>query len=45
MEVAGLMARTHRPLGAVIERDGTQVTLSGTVTAARLMQQPIAAAS
>ncbi|MYT27193.1 CBS domain-containing protein [Streptomyces sp. SID7760] len=38
MEVAALMARTHSPLVAVIERDGTQVTLLGAVTAARLMQ-------
>ncbi len=37
MEVAALMARTHSPLVAVMERDGTQVTLLGTVTAARLM--------
>ncbi|MET9956555.1 CBS domain-containing protein [Streptomyces sp. NPDC006339] len=37
MEVAALMARTHSPLVAVIERDGSRVTLLGTVTAARLM--------
>ncbi|WP_328769841.1 CBS domain-containing protein [Streptomyces sp. NBC_00286] len=37
MEVAALMASTHSPLVAVVERDGTQVTLLGTVTAARLM--------
>ncbi|MGW3248427.1 CBS domain-containing protein [Streptomyces sp. NPDC001070] len=44
MEVAVLMARTHSPLVAVIERDGTHVTLLGAVTAARLMQHFIAAA-
>ncbi|MEU3091367.1 CBS domain-containing protein [Streptomyces massasporeus] len=44
MEVAALMARTHSPLVAVIERDGDQVMLLGTVTAARLMQHFIAAA-
>ncbi|MEU9238285.1 hypothetical protein [Streptomyces sp. NPDC048385] len=38
------MARTRSPLVAVIERDGTQVTLLGTVTATRLMQHFIAAA-
>ncbi|MEU0372293.1 CBS domain-containing protein [Streptomyces sp. NPDC006283] len=38
MEVAALMARSHCPLVAVIERDGDQVTLLGTVTAARLME-------
>ncbi|MFG2549469.1 CBS domain-containing protein [Streptomyces sp. NPDC048581] len=43
MEVAALMARTHSPLVAVIERDGTQVSLLGTVTAARLTQHFIGA--
>ncbi|MFI7358959.1 CBS domain-containing protein [Streptomyces avidinii] len=38
MEVAALMARTHSPLVAVVERDGGDVMLLGTVTAARLMQ-------
>ncbi|GAA3387335.1 CBS domain-containing protein [Streptomyces roseoviridis] len=37
VEVAALMARTHSPLVAVIERDGDGVRLVGTVTAARLM--------
>lgn len=37
------MARTRSPLVAVIEP--TEVTLLGTVTAARLMQHFIAAAS
>ncbi|MFF8277954.1 CBS domain-containing protein [Streptomyces lateritius] len=37
VEVAALMARTHSPLVAVIERQGDQVRLAGTVTAARLM--------
>ncbi|MER7519248.1 CBS domain-containing protein [Streptomyces sp. NPDC126499] len=37
VEVAALMARTHSPLVAVIERHGGQVRLIGTVTAARLM--------
>lgn len=45
MEVAALMARTHSPLVAVIERDGTQVSLLGTVTAARLMQYFITVAA
>ncbi|MEV6210706.1 CBS domain-containing protein [Kitasatospora sp. NPDC051914] len=38
MEIAALMARARSPLVAVIERDGTRVTLLGTVTSARLMQ-------
>jgi CBS domain-containing protein len=42
-EVAALMARTHSPLVAVIERDGHQVTLLGTITAARLTQHFIGA--
>ncbi|MEV8533182.1 CBS domain-containing protein [Streptomyces sp. NPDC051211] len=37
MEVAALMARTHSPLIAVIEREADKVQLLGTVTAARLM--------
>ncbi|GAB2958417.1 hypothetical protein GCM10023080_017730 [Streptomyces pseudoechinosporeus] len=43
MEVAALMAGTHSPLVAVVERDGTQVTLLGTVTAARLVHHFIEA--
>ncbi|MET7715639.1 CBS domain-containing protein [Streptomyces sp. NPDC005407] len=43
MEVASLMARTHSPLVAVIERSGSQVRLLGTITAARLMQHFIGA--
>jgi hypothetical protein len=43
MEVAALMARTHSPLVAVIERDADGVRLLGTVTAARLMAHFIAA--
>lgn len=43
MEVASLMARTHSPLVAVIERSGNQVRLLGTITAARLMQHFIGA--
>lgn len=42
MEVAALMADTPSPL-AVVERAGTQVTLLGTVTAARLMHHFIEA--
>ncbi|MFE7763058.1 CBS domain-containing protein [Streptomyces sp. NPDC057438] len=38
MEVAALMARTHSPLVAVIERDRSGVTPLGTITAARLIQ-------
>ncbi|MFG3509368.1 CBS domain-containing protein [Streptomyces sp. NPDC047821] len=39
MEVAALMARTHSPLVAVIEREGAgRVRLLGTVTAARLIR-------
>jgi CBS domain-containing protein len=39
MEVAALMARTHSPLVAVVERDGGgRVQLLGTVTAARLVR-------
>ncbi|WP_314250698.1 hypothetical protein [Streptomyces sp. DSM 40907] len=40
-----LMARTHSPLVAVIERDGDGVILLGTVTAARLMQHFLGAAA
>ncbi|SDL02597.1 CBS domain-containing protein [Streptomyces indicus] len=39
--VAALMARTHTPLVAVIERDGDRVHLVGAVTAARLLGQLI----
>ncbi|WP_327370546.1 CBS domain-containing protein [Streptomyces sp. NBC_01217] len=45
MEVAALMARTHSPLVAVIERDSSGVTLLGTITAARLMQHLLRAAA
>ncbi|QLH25329.1 CBS domain-containing protein [Streptomyces sp. Rer75] len=45
MEVAALMARTHSPVIAVIERDQGDVTLLGTVTAARLMQHFIQVAA
>ncbi|OKJ95098.1 hypothetical protein AMK26_31375 [Streptomyces sp. CB03234] len=39
MEVAALMARTHSPLVAVVEREGDgRVRLLGTVTAARLIR-------
>ncbi|ORT56445.1 CBS domain-containing protein [Streptomyces sp. CB03238] len=39
MEVAALMARTHSPLVAVVEREGDgRVRLLGTVTAARLVR-------
>ncbi|MDG9700818.1 CBS domain-containing protein [Streptomyces sp. DH37] len=38
MEVAALMARSHSPLVAVIERGSSRVTLLGSVTAARLMR-------
>lgn len=37
LQVAALMARTHSPLVAVIERDGDQVRLLGAITAARLL--------
>ncbi|WP_327354516.1 CBS domain-containing protein [Streptomyces sp. NBC_01304] len=43
MNVAALMARTHTPLVAVIERDGDQVRLLGAITAARLVEQLIGA--
>ncbi|MFE7276097.1 CBS domain-containing protein [Streptomyces sp. NPDC057623] len=43
MEVAALNARSHCPLVAVVERDGTQVALLGTVTAARFMQHFVGA--
>ncbi|OAH10390.1 hypothetical protein STSP_62890 [Streptomyces jeddahensis] len=36
-----MMAHTYSPLVALVERDGGQVTLLGTVTAARLMQHDI----
>ncbi|WP_329377115.1 hypothetical protein OG625_06240 [Streptomyces sp. NBC_01351] len=45
VEVAALMARTHSPLVAVIERDGDEVILLGTDTAARLMQHFLGAAA
>ncbi|WP_351230028.1 CBS domain-containing protein [Streptomyces sp. NPDC002133] len=45
MEGAALMSRTHSPLVAVIERDDTQVTVLGTVPAARLMQHFLQAAA
>ncbi|MFG2981265.1 CBS domain-containing protein [Streptomyces sp. NPDC048258] len=38
MEIAAAMARTHVPLVAVIERDGTQGRLLGVVSAASLMR-------
>jgi CBS domain-containing protein len=41
LQVAALMARTHSPLVAVIERDGDQVRLVGAITAARLMERLI----
>lgn len=39
LQVAALMARTHSPLVAVIERNGDQIRLVGAITAARLMQR------
>ncbi|KAB1150138.1 CBS domain-containing protein [Streptomyces luteolifulvus] len=39
MHIAALMARTHTPLVAVVERDGDQPRLAGAVTAARLMER------
>ncbi|MFP1626344.1 CBS domain-containing protein [Streptomyces sp. 5K101] len=45
LEVAALMARTHSPLVAVIERGSDGVTLLGTITAARLMQHFLQAAA
>ncbi|MFC9915003.1 CBS domain-containing protein [Streptomyces sp. NPDC059862] len=41
MHIAALMARTHTPLVAVVERDGDQVRLAGAITAARLMERLI----
>lgn len=41
LQVAALMARTHGPLVAVVERDGDQVRLVGAITAARLMERLI----
>jgi CBS domain-containing protein len=41
LQVAALMARTHSPLVAVIEREGDQVRLVGAITAARLMERLI----
>ncbi|WP_367322623.1 hypothetical protein [Streptomyces sp. HUAS ZL42] len=37
--IAALMARTHAPLVAVVERDGHRTLLTGAVTAARLMER------
>ncbi|NUP19330.1 MAG: CBS domain-containing protein [Streptomyces sp.] len=37
--VAALVARTHTPLVAVVERDGDRINLMGAVTAARLMER------
>ncbi|MER5209342.1 CBS domain-containing protein [Streptomyces sp. NPDC002838] len=39
MHMAALMARTHTPLVAVVERVGDRSQLAGAVTAARLMQR------
>ncbi|MGW0761341.1 CBS domain-containing protein [Streptomyces sp. NPDC002814] len=39
MHIAALMARTHTPLVAVVERDGERTRLAGAVTAARLMER------
>ncbi|WP_223125507.1 hypothetical protein [Streptomyces sp. TRM68367] len=36
--IAALLARTHTPLAAVVERDGDRTRLAGAVTAARLME-------
>ncbi|MCX4581521.1 CBS domain-containing protein [Streptomyces sp. NBC_01481] len=41
LQVTALMARTHTPLVAVIERDGNQVRLVGAITAARLLERLI----
>jgi CBS domain-containing protein len=41
LHIAALMARTHTPLVAVVERDGDQTWLVGAVTAARLMERLI----
>jgi CBS domain-containing protein len=41
MHIAALMARTHTPLVAVVERDGDRSWLAGAVTAARLMERLI----
>ncbi|MCX5296897.1 CBS domain-containing protein [Streptomyces sp. NBC_00193] len=38
MEIAAAMARTHVPLVAVVERDGTRGRLLGVVSAASLMR-------
>ncbi|WP_240134503.1 CBS domain-containing protein [Streptomyces sp. MUM 178J] len=38
LQVAALMARTHSPLVAVIERDAQGVRLLGAITAARLVR-------
>jgi CBS domain-containing protein len=39
VHIAALMARTHTPLVAVVERDGERTVLAGAVTAARLMKR------
>jgi hypothetical protein len=41
MHIEALMAHTHTPLITVVERDGDQTRPPGTVTAARLTEQPI----
>lgn len=38
-QLARLVARTHSPLTAVVERDGDQQRPAGAVTAARLMER------
>lgn len=45
LQVAALMARTHSPLVAVIEREGSEIRLIGAITAARLMEHFIGAGS
>ncbi|OEJ28412.1 hypothetical protein AS594_31930 [Streptomyces agglomeratus] len=42
LQVAALMARTHSPLVAVIEREGDEVRLLGAITAACLMTHLLA---
>ncbi|MEV5433222.1 CBS domain-containing protein [Streptomyces sp. NPDC052701] len=39
MHIAALMARTHTPLVAVVERSGERTRLAGAVTAARLLER------
>ncbi len=43
LQVAALMARTHSPLVAVIEREGDEVRLLGAITAACLMTHIVGA--